>query len=117
MIRVGWIVLSLGIWIWQQGMPRERLDGKRVRRVEIEILFEAVRVKKIIANPPGWQRGELPRMTIKLEPLPGSKNDESIILSAQQPEHDYIARAISRRKCIGTSHPSSRVLINEATRR
>src|SRR5260370_36761223 len=101
MIRVGWIVLSLGIWIWQQGRPRGGLDGKRVRRVEIEILFEAVRVKKIIAKPSGWQCGELRRIKIKLEPLPGSKTDEAISESAQQIEHASIASVISRRMCIG----------------
>src|SRR5258708_37142190 len=99
MIRVGWMVLSLGIWIRQQGMPRERLDGKRGRRVEIEILFEAVRVKKKNANPSGWQCGELPRIKIKLEPLPGSKNDETINGSAQQIENVSIATVIFCRKC------------------
>src|SRR5258708_25415168 len=117
MIRVGWIVLSLGIWIWQQGMPRERLDGKRVRRVEIEILFEAVRVKKIIANPSGWQGGELPRIKIKLKPLPGSKNDEAIIGSPQKIEHVSLASVISSRTCIGTSHASIRIRLKVATRR
>src|SRR5258708_17690025 len=117
MIRVGWIVLSLGIWIWQQGMPRERLDGKRVRRVEIEILFEAVRVKKTSANRSGWQCGELPRIKIRLEPLPGSKNDEAIMGSAQQIEHVSIASVISRRMCIGTGHASIRIRINGVARR
>src|SRR5258708_39555045 len=117
MIRVGWMVLSLGIWIRQQGMPRERMDGKRVRSVEIESLFEAVGVKKIIANPSGWQCGELPRIKIKLEPLPGSKNDEAIIGGAQQFEHVSIASVISRRMCIGTGHASIRIRINCVARR
>src|SRR5260370_21758560 len=117
MVRVGWIGLSRGRWIWEQGMAGERLDGKRVRRVEIEILFEAVRVKKIIANPSGWQCGELPRIKIKLEPLPGSKNDEAIIGSAQQIEHVSIASVISRRMCIVTGHASIRIRINGVARR
>jgi len=48
-------------------MPRQRLNRKCVRRIEIEILFKAVGVKEIIANPSGRQRGKLPRIKIKLQ--------------------------------------------------
>src|SRR5260370_20125659 len=117
MVRVGWIGLSRGRWIWEQGMAGDRLDGNRGRREEIEILLEAVRVKKIPGNPSGWQWGELPRIKIKLEPLPESKTDEAIIGSAQQIEHVSIASVISRRMCIGTGHASIRIRINGVARR
>src|SRR6266571_3303586 len=92
----------LGIRIRQQGMPWERLHGKGVRRVEVEILLEAVGVEEIIANPSAWHRGKLLRIKIKLEPLPGSKNDEAIIGSAQQIEDISVARVISSCVCIRT---------------
>src|SRR2546426_10003037 len=106
MFRIGGIVSSLGIRIRQQGMPWERLHGKGVRRVEVEILLEAVGVEEIIANPSAWHRGKLLRIKIKLEPLPGSKNYEAIIGSAQQIEDISIPRIISRRVCIRTGHAS-----------
>jgi len=90
MFRIDGILFSFRIWIWQQGMMRERLDGKGVRRVEIEILFEAVGVKEVIANPSGRHRGKLPRIEIKLESLPRPRNDEEIRLCAQQTKHHHI---------------------------
>src|SRR5712691_3146490 len=116
MFRIGGIVFSLGIWIWKQGVTRERLDGKGVRRVKSEMLFEAIGVKEIIANPSGWHRWKLSRIKIKLEPLPGSKNDETIIGSAQQIEDISVARVISRRVRIGAGHASVRIGIDRVAR-
>src|SRR5260370_1301490 len=117
MFRITRKVFPLGIRIWQQRMARERFDGKRVRRVKIEILFEAIGVKEIIANPSSWQRRKLPRIKIKLEPLTGSKNDKAIIGSTQQIEDISVARVISRRVCIRTGHASLRIRINGIARR
>src|SRR5260370_12186657 len=87
MIRISGIVFPLGIRIRQQRMPRQRLNRKCMGSVEIEILFKTVGVKEIIANPSGWHSGELPRIKIKLESLPGSKNDQAILGSPQHLPH------------------------------
>ncbi len=47
-------------------MSWQRFDRKRMRGVEIEVFFKTVGVKEIIANPPRWQGGKLPRVKIKL---------------------------------------------------
>src|SRR5882762_6582602 len=97
-------------------MPRQRFDGKRVRRVEIEVLFKTVGVKEIITNPSGWERGKLPRIKIKLQSFPGSKNDKAIIGVSQQIEHIAIARVISRGARIGTGHAPARIRIDRVAR-
>src|SRR5271154_2461912 len=56
MLRIVGIFFPRRIRVGNQGVPRERLDGKSVRRVKIEILLEAVGVEKIIAHPPCRQR-------------------------------------------------------------
>src|ERR1700731_1763874 len=92
-------------------MPGERLDGERVRRVEIKILFEAVGIKEIIANPSRWQRRELLRIKIKLQSLAGAENDKAIVGDSQQIEHIAVARVISCRARVRTGLAPLRIRI------
>src|SRR5216683_7012999 len=112
MFRISRIVFSLWIRIRQHRMPRQRLDGKRVGRVEIEILFEAVGIEEIIANPSSWQCRKRLRIKIKLQSLAGAENDKAIIGGVQQIEHVAVARVISRRARIRTGHAPVRIRID-----
>src|SRR5712691_1141763 len=96
-------------------MPRQRFDGKRVCRVEIQVFFKTVGIKEIIANPSRRKRGNLPWIKIQLQPFPGSKNDETIIRVSQQVEHIAVARVIPRGSRVRTSHASLRIRIDRVT--
>src|SRR5205823_11705413 len=66
-LRVARVVLPFRVWIRQRCVPRQRFNGERVRRVEIQILLEAIRIEKVIAHPPSGKRGKRLRIEIEFD--------------------------------------------------
>src|SRR6266436_9432631 len=78
-LRVGRVVFTFRIGIWEQRVARKRLYREGVGSVEIEILLESVRVEEIVADPAGGKRAEFARIEIELHALAGTEDDEAVV--------------------------------------
>ena len=93
-------------------MPRKGFDTEGIRRVEIEILLEAVGIEKVIAHPTGWKRRQLARIEIEVDAFAGAENHKAIIRSGEQIQHIAKARVVAGSARIRAGHAAVRERIN-----
>src|ERR1700676_3880228 len=116
MRRVGGIILANGIRIGQKCVARKRLDGERVSRVKIEILFKPVGIKEIVTDPALRQRRQFMRIEVEFDAFTGTKYDEAVVGRAQEIVYVAVASVIAGGSRVWAGFAASRVGVGRVAR-
>src|ERR1700730_785271 len=116
MRRVSGIILAGGIRIGQKSVARKRLDGECVGGVKIQVLFKAVSIEEIIADPALRQRREFVRIEVEFDAFAGTKYDEAVVGRAQEIEHVSVTGIVAGGSRVGPGFTASRVGVGRVAR-